>query len=242
MRVQLHTRKIKICMFLYMLAVLVLTWSVTATAHLPAEDPAVSPRPADPTPDVVDVIVQGAPGADLDAPVEAVGGQVTRRLDVIDAVAARVPEDRLEALRQAPGVRRVWRDAVVQADQTADSSVTYAPVDGGEVPNARFVLKWVVTYDGKRETLDSVGKGTIDPSQYMSFTFAPTVDPSSTPGGVYLNLTFFEQGLGKAQVQVHQASSGAWPGCASACARCITGGTGTAAPSWDAVPLRRAGC
>ena len=123
MRVQLYTRKIKICVCLYMLAVLVLTWSVTASAHLAAGDPAVRPRPADPTPVagdpavVVDVIVQGAPGADLDAPVEAVGGQVTRRLDVIDAVAARVPEDRLDALRQAPGVRRVWRDTVVRAER-----------------------------------------------------------------------------------------------------------------------------
>jgi serine protease AprX len=62
-----------------------------------------------------DVIVQGAPGADLEALVRAHGGQVRRSLHVIDAVAARVTADRVGALARAPGVRRVWQDANVRA-------------------------------------------------------------------------------------------------------------------------------
>ena len=52
----------------------------------------------------LDVIVQGVSGDDLAALVEAHGGQVTRQLGIIDAVAAQVPAHRLAALERAPGV------------------------------------------------------------------------------------------------------------------------------------------
>jgi hypothetical protein len=40
---------------------------------------------------MLDVIVQGEPGADLAPLVERYGGQVMRELSVIDAVAVRLP-------------------------------------------------------------------------------------------------------------------------------------------------------
>ncbi len=60
------------------------------------------------------VIVQGV---DIDAAVAAVqasGGQVTAKIDIINAVVADVPASRLAQLRQATGVVRVTLDRVVK--------------------------------------------------------------------------------------------------------------------------------
>ena len=195
MRVQFHSINIKACLFLCFAAVLV--GSIRASAVVPVSDLLMNPSPTDDLPATAGVIVQGVPQVDLVAAVENLGGEVTRDLAVIDAVAARVPENQLDALRRAPGVRRVWEDGIVQAEQAGDSDGTSAPVEGDEVPEARFLLNRVVTTDGKREPVDNLGKGGIDPAKYVFFTFTPAVDPLSAPGGVYLHLSFFEEGAGQ---------------------------------------------
>ena len=64
--------------------------------------------------------------------VQQVGGQVVRDLGVIQAVSALLTAEQQAALADVPGVQRVWADATVQADDTADPGSIYQPVAGGE--------------------------------------------------------------------------------------------------------------
>jgi serine protease AprX len=76
--------------------------------------------------DPVSVIVREVPGSG-DGPenaVAALGGTVLKQLNVIDGFAARVPSDRLGALRGAPGVHKVTEDATVTLNSAeVDSQV-----------------------------------------------------------------------------------------------------------------------
>jgi serine protease AprX len=102
------------------LAVLVLTGAVVlpagaAAAATPPAVPAAVPaatRSAAPTA-TTRIVVRGLPGTQRAAEraVAAVGGRVTRRLPIIDGVAALVPAGALGRLRTSPGVADVTPDA-----------------------------------------------------------------------------------------------------------------------------------
>jgi serine protease AprX len=159
---------------------------------------------------VVQVIIQAD---DLDSAIAAAqryGGHATRDLSLIHAAGAQVPASSLEALKRAPGVKRVWLDAAVQSSDTADPGTVYGPVAGGEYKAAGFDLDKVVTCDGSREKMDDIQVGSIDPNKFQTYTFAPNLDPANLPGDVELRLVFKEENLAQAQVQVLQASTGVW--------------------------------
>ncbi|MFP5372431.1 MAG: S8 family serine peptidase [Actinomycetes bacterium] len=78
--------------------------------------PAVAATPTPGVAESVSVIVREAPDAG-DRPeraVEAAGGSVVRQLSIIDSFSARVPADRLPALRSVAGVVSVTADAAVE--------------------------------------------------------------------------------------------------------------------------------
>jgi serine protease AprX len=81
----------------------------TAWAAPPPTPAAGMPATAAPS---VRVIVTGEPGAGsaVAAAVQALGGRVTARLDVVDGVVADVPAAAVDALGHAPGVRGVTAD------------------------------------------------------------------------------------------------------------------------------------
>jgi serine protease AprX len=81
----------------------------TAWAAPPPTPAAGTPATAAPS---VRVIVTGEPGAGsaVAAAVQALGGRVTARLDVVDGVVADVPAAAVDALGHAPGVRGVTAD------------------------------------------------------------------------------------------------------------------------------------
>ena len=70
----------------------------------------------------VDVVVRGTPsaGSEVARAVTRVGGAVTRPLDIIDGVAARVPSAAVPALQAAAAVVSVTRDATVDMHHTVD--------------------------------------------------------------------------------------------------------------------------
>lgn len=75
---------------------------------------------------LVDVIVQGIGGAaEAEAAVESVGGEVTRRLPIVDGVAATVRSDALPALRGTAGVRQVSNDDEIAFEGTGSRANAY---------------------------------------------------------------------------------------------------------------------
>ena len=60
------------------------------------------------------VLVQAADMTIAAELVRGVGGEVTHRLGIIDAVAAELTDRQLEALRSAPDVRRIYRDHTLE--------------------------------------------------------------------------------------------------------------------------------
>jgi serine protease AprX len=74
----------------------------------------------------VSVIVRELAGAGNgpERAVAAVGGSVTRQLDVIGGFSAKVPSDRVDALRSVPGVQSVTQDAglALQSTDVADQA------------------------------------------------------------------------------------------------------------------------
>ena len=176
---------------------------VTASAAQAALDPADALAS-------VPVIVQGRPTADLDALVAAHGGQVTRDLAVIGAVAARLPAHQIAALAHAPNVTRVWQDAAVRSSESADPGVLYAPVDGGAAAPAGFDLRRVAFCDGDKEPLEEIPLGATSPFVFQGFTFQPTLDSASLPGSVGLHVVLKEKNLNQARLEVLQASTGTW--------------------------------
>ncbi|MGD9145320.1 MAG: S8 family peptidase [Anaerolineae bacterium] len=165
---------------------------------------------AAPSQPFVSVIVQADDLGSAVAAIQRVGGHASRDLSVIQAVAARVPVDRLAALNQTPGVKRVWPDATVQSSDSADPGTLYSPVAGGEYKAAGFDLDKVVACDGSRENMDDIPLGSIDPNRFQTYTFVPNLGPANLPAKVGLHLIFKEEDLGQAQAQVLQASTGIW--------------------------------
>ena len=81
---------------------------------------ATAAPPTSPSAAQVSVIVaerQGA-GSGPERAVAALGGSIGRRFGIIDAFAARVPAERLPALRATPGVQEVTEDAAVHLAST----------------------------------------------------------------------------------------------------------------------------
>jgi serine protease AprX len=79
------------------------------------------------------VVVQAHAGAHAAAQaVAAVGGSVSADLPLVDAVAARVPADRLAALSRRPGIRAVTPDAPVEL-RSATTPDTAVPSDVNHV-------------------------------------------------------------------------------------------------------------
>src|SRR5688500_16804510 len=75
------------------------------------------------------VIVREAPDAG-DRPeraVEAAGGSVVRQLSIIDSFSARIPADRLSALRSAAGVLSITEDAAVDLHGADPAAVQDLP-------------------------------------------------------------------------------------------------------------------
>ncbi len=155
------------------------------------------------------VIVQGA-RADLTSIVRAAGGKVTRALPIIDAVAARLPADRVAALEKAPGVTRVWSDSGVAATDSADPGVQYAPVSGGDYAGHDLDLNKVGACDGARLPMDQIRLNVLDPNEGQLYTFVRAIDPNNRPAQADLRVVFKEKSLGQALVRVYQASTGAW--------------------------------
>src|SRR4051812_9721919 len=98
---------------------------VTAGVAGPATAQAAEPSSAD----RVSVIVRELDGAG-NAPehaVEGYGGEVGRKLDIINGFTAEVPADRLDALRSVPGVESVTEDAGLALQSTdVESQVAQA--------------------------------------------------------------------------------------------------------------------
>ena len=76
----------------------------------------------------VGVIVRELPGAGNlpEGAVRSLGGDVGRQLGLIGGFVARVPQDRLDALRSAPGVAAVTPDAQIELHHAVDG---YNPAD-----------------------------------------------------------------------------------------------------------------
>jgi Subtilase family len=101
--------------------------------------------------DTVSVIVREAPGSgDLpERSVEAAGGSVVRQLALIDSFSARIPADRLTALRAVPGVVSVTEDAEVELH---DADVAAVQAETGSLYRVTEVtgtpMMWGRGFDG----------------------------------------------------------------------------------------------
>ncbi|MFN2538256.1 MAG: S8 family serine peptidase, partial [Mycobacteriales bacterium] len=91
----------------------------------------------------VNVVVVGTSSSSAVArAVTAVGGHVTRRLEVIHGVSATVPADRLAALRSGQGVRSVSMDAHGHLQGGVDSTLGYdVTEDDGSLYNIAQVTR-----------------------------------------------------------------------------------------------------
>ena len=93
----------------------------------------------------VEVIIQGrdlsaVPG--LNALVQARGGQVTRRLGLINAVSARIPAHALERLQRAPGIRKVFPNRMLQIDSYASGVTVRDEFNGASFDNNDGSTAW----------------------------------------------------------------------------------------------------
>ncbi len=178
----------------------VLTFLLAIAIVFPAPSAlAQSPQPT------VEVIVQGTPSANLKDLIEAAGGEVTRDLYVIDAVAASVPTDRLELLIADNPSIHIWQDSPVHSADSADPGQIVAPFAGYEYAEADFKLDEVIACDGKRDKLDEIGQAPLDPNEFQSYRFSPSVDPSNMPQSI--GLLFCVQGEKTRQCTLAGAAS-----------------------------------
>jgi len=142
--------------------------------------------------------------------VEAVGGQITTELGIINAVGAELSAQQAARLAASPLVSRVWANSSVQSADSADPGIVYSPQDGWETEDADFDLDKVVACDGSKEKMDNIPVDIINPLAYQAYIFTPVVDPDNLPSLVDLRIVFKEKRLNQAQLQVYQASTGVW--------------------------------
>ncbi len=188
------------------LIVLLLAAQALAPASLQAAPAIAAPSAATPS----GFIVQAADAGMAARAVKSVGGQVMRDLSVIQAVSASLSAEQQAALSQMPGVKRVWADAVVQANDSADPGVIYTPVSGGEAKQGNLDPVKVSTCDSARDNFDTIPVGALDENNYQSYTLTPPVNPASLPAMLKLRFVFKEKSLNQAQLRVFQASTNTW--------------------------------
>ncbi|HEV7187064.1 MAG TPA: S8 family serine peptidase [Blastococcus sp.] len=114
----------------------------------------------------VSVIVRELAGAGNgpEKAVSAFGGSVGRALDVINGFTAKVPNDRLDALRSVPGVQSVTQDAGLALQSTSDVA------DQASQPGSLYTLAnkvtgassmWDKGYTGQGVDVAVVDSGTV---------------------------------------------------------------------------------
>ncbi|HET9772444.1 MAG TPA: S8 family serine peptidase, partial [Acidimicrobiia bacterium] len=103
------------------------------------------------------VIVQGPNEAGVRAAIAAVGGEVTRDLWVVGGVAADVPEDRVAALRAAPGITSVTEDGTVEVQEAQPSPLHAATAVYPKVVGADRL--WTEGVDGEGVTVALIDTG-----------------------------------------------------------------------------------
>jgi serine protease AprX len=86
----------------------------------------------------VEVIVQMDAGAKIPprTVVRQAGGRITARLSIVNGFSARIPARKIRALAAIPGVRRVTRNAAVEAQDVRASDVTTAFPFSGNAPQS----------------------------------------------------------------------------------------------------------
>ena len=155
-------------------------------------------------------IVQAENASQAALAVERVGGQVIRELSVIQSVTAILSTDQKSTLEKTQGIKRVWMDATVSANDSADPGTLYAPISGGEARKGSLDPVRVSSCDGTRDNMDSIPLNALDENSYQSYQFSPAVNPSSLPSTLKLRFVFKEKSLNQAQLRVYQTSTNTW--------------------------------
>lgn len=101
------------CRFVLLLVLLWLPWSASPVIGLPLQPELYHQIAAHPTAKVSVIVQMRPPIADLTASVEQLGGKVTQKLAMINAVVAELPAHQVRSLAAAPGVRWVSLNAPV---------------------------------------------------------------------------------------------------------------------------------
>ncbi|MFN2466209.1 MAG: S8 family serine peptidase, partial [Candidatus Dormibacteria bacterium] len=154
------------------------TWlALMAALSVAVLGPLPAVHAAGPSGPMTSVIVSGLPGADarMAADVEAVGGQVTQQLGLIDAVVARIPANMVQVLARSRGIVKVSRNSSVHL-----LSSTYDPtVDVGSVYNTAQMTgaqaMWNAGFTGKGVDVALIDSG-LTPVQGLN-------DPSKVING-----------------------------------------------------------
>ena len=165
-----------------------------------------------PMPDVArSVIVQGADVARLATAVDAVGGEVTNELAIIQAVSAMLtPSQEARLLSQNVGWR-VWQDSVVTSVSASAPETTFSPVAGSETKFDSFDLDKIVSCDGSRDKIDHMILGAEPVAhRHQGYSFAGPASVGALPGTATLHIEFNEEQLAQALVYVFEASTGIW--------------------------------
>ncbi|MDQ3385115.1 MAG: S8 family peptidase [Actinomycetota bacterium] len=120
----------------------------------------------------VDVIVTGDP-ARIAGAVEATGGVVTGRLELVGGVTATLPEGRLGAVRHAPGVETLTVDGAVRVQGQLDSKGLVRSVYGAAT-HATTLSGAGVTGEGVTVALIDTGVADVPD---LAGRVRPVVDP-----------------------------------------------------------------
>jgi serine protease AprX len=148
----------------------VLAWPVVLAAVAALLGPGTGRAEAGPA---MEVIVAGRSAGVVAEVVEAHGGTVTSRLDVIGGVAATLPPDRLAPLRRAPAVSGVTPDQPVQVQGVLDGGGPARSVYRATTGAASLVG---VGLDGAGVTVALVDTGVADVPD-LAGRVVPVTDP-----------------------------------------------------------------
>jgi subtilisin family serine protease len=102
----------------------------------PTNEEQLSPEKGGPPDGLVKVLIgfKEKPGAAQQAMVRGVGGKIKYTYNIVDAIAASIPEKAIEALRKNPNVRYVELDGIVYAlDEELDNSWGVKHIGAGVV-------------------------------------------------------------------------------------------------------------
>lgn len=118
--------RIRVMLALALVAVLALTGCVKAAPAADRVQPLLLEKARQSPGELVTAIVQGRDGAlePLAAAVQARGGQVTKRWEFINALAAQLPARAVPGLAQTPGIKYISWDAPVHGQWTGALNTT----------------------------------------------------------------------------------------------------------------------